>query len=98
MEDSVCQEIIYKICCIITGLPSPSSSFGSSLGASHDFRRMFKPPNKKKYEEEMDKVIQEIKSKEAEMVRNLFALMLNAHRALNHPIPLNIYKHILILF
>ena len=70
MEDSISQEIIFKICCLITGLPSPSSSFGSSLGASHDFRRMFKPPNKKKYEEEMDKVIQEIKSKEAEMVRN----------------------------
>lgn len=48
------------------GIPSPSSSFGTSLG-SQEFRRMLKPPNKKQYDEEMDTVIQEIKIKEAEL-------------------------------
>lgn len=49
------------------GLPSPSSSFGSSLGASQDFRRMMKPPNKKKYKEEMGTIMENIKLKEAEL-------------------------------
>lgn len=49
------------------GSSSQASSLGSSLSSSQDFRRQMKPPNKKKYEEEMEELQSLIRSKEAEM-------------------------------
>ncbi|KAL4217652.1 hypothetical protein ACF0H5_022394 [Mactra antiquata] len=39
-----------------------SSSLGSSLSSSQDFRRQMKPPNKKQYEEKMEEIQRKIRS------------------------------------
>ena len=67
------EEAHNEVLSYISGLPSPSSSLNSplglSLGASHDFRPTLKPPNKKKYDEEVERLIQEIKIRDTELVK-----------------------------
>lgn len=44
-----------------------SASLGSSFSSSQDFRRQMRPPNKKKYDEEMEELQKQIRAKDAEL-------------------------------